>query len=70
MSGPVTSCYPVVLDGRVIGNVEQEMADDLVKRLRVMKAQGLEKVCFFICYNYLIQKFARICKHLGTGLKC
>lgn len=43
-SGPVASCYTVTLDGRVIGNVEQEIAEDLVKRLRIMKAQQLEKV--------------------------
>ena len=43
-SESVTSCYAVLLDGRVVGYVEEQLADDLVKRLRIMKVNGLEQV--------------------------
>ncbi|CAB4029781.1 DNA-directed RNA polymerase I subunit RPA2-like, partial [Paramuricea clavata] len=42
-SASVTSCYPVLLDGRVLGYVEEQLADDLVKRLRIMKVEQLEQ---------------------------
>lgn len=38
------SCYTVILDGRVIGRVDMDIAPSLVNRLRLMKVLGLEKV--------------------------
>ena len=43
-SESVTSSYAILLDGRVVGYVEEQLADDLVKRLRIMKVNGLEQV--------------------------
>ncbi|KAK2570429.1 DNA-directed RNA polymerase I subunit RPA2 [Acropora cervicornis] len=37
------SCYTVILDGRVIGRVDMDIAPSLVNRLRLMKVLGLEK---------------------------
>lgn len=38
------SCHTVILDGRVIGRVDMDIAPSLVNRLRLMKVLGLEKV--------------------------
>jgi len=38
------SCYTVVLDGRVLGRVDMDLAPALVNRLRMLKVLGQEKV--------------------------
>ena len=38
------SCYAVILDGRVIGRVDMDLAPSLVNRLRMLKVLGQEKV--------------------------
>ena len=43
-----TSCYPVLLDGRVLGYVDERLAEDVVKRLRIMKVEQLEQVSFLV----------------------
>lgn len=40
--------YPVVMDGRVLGNVDKDMAQSLVNRLRIMKILGKERVDVFL----------------------
>ena len=53
----VKSCYVVVLDGRVIGKVEMDLAPSLVNRLRMLKVLGQEKVhlrhIFFMVYTLI-----------------
>ena len=47
----IKSCYTVILDGRVIGRVDMDLAPSLVNRLRMLKVLGQEKVhrgCFTI----------------------
>ena len=47
----IKSCYTVILDGRVIGRVDMDLAPSLVNRLRMLKVLGQEKVhlgCFII----------------------
>lgn len=39
--------YPVILDGRVLGYVDDDLAPTLVDRLRVMKIFGKEKVSWY-----------------------
>ena len=39
------SCYTVILDGRVLGRVDMDLAPVLVNRLRMLKVFGQEKVC-------------------------
>ena len=38
------SCYVVILDGRVLGRVDMDLAPSLVNRLRMLKVLGQEKV--------------------------
>ena len=38
------SCYVVILDGRVLGRVDMDLAPSLVNRLRMLKILGQEKV--------------------------
>lgn len=38
------SCYMVILDGRVLGRVDMDLAPALVNRLRMLKVLGQEKV--------------------------
>jgi len=40
----IKSCYMVILDGRVIGRVDMDLAPSLVNRLRMLKVLGQEKV--------------------------
>ena len=40
----VKSCYVVILDGRVIGRVDMDLAPSLANRLRMLKVLGLEEV--------------------------
>ena len=40
----ITSCYTVVMDGKVLGRVDMDLAPSLVNRLRMCKVMGLEKV--------------------------
>ncbi|CAH3030121.1 unnamed protein product [Porites evermanni] len=40
----IKSCYTVILDGRVIGRVDMDLAPSLVNRLRMLKVLGQEKV--------------------------
>ena len=40
----VKSCYVVILDGRVIGRVNMDLAPSLANRLRMLKVLGLEEV--------------------------
>lgn len=42
--GDTKSCYMVILDGRVIGRVDMDLAPSLVNRLRMLKVLGKEKV--------------------------
>ncbi|XP_064598141.1 LOW QUALITY PROTEIN: DNA-directed RNA polymerase I subunit RPA2-like [Liolophura sinensis] len=44
LPAPVKECYTVLLDGKVCGYVPDEHAQDLERRLRVMKVQGQEKI--------------------------
>ncbi|CAH3126705.1 unnamed protein product [Pocillopora meandrina] len=40
----VKSCYVVILDGRVIGRVDMDLAPSLANRLRMLKVLGLEEI--------------------------
>ena len=40
----IKSCYTVILDGRVMGRVDMDLAPSLVNRLRMLKVLGQEKV--------------------------
>lgn len=44
----IESCYMVVLDGRVIGRVDMDLAPSLVNRLRLLKVLGQEKVYILV----------------------
>ena len=51
----VTSTLPVVLDGRVIGEIAKEQIRDLAIKLRTLKALGKEKVCE--CMHHIVGIF-------------
>ncbi|XP_064648156.1 DNA-directed RNA polymerase I subunit RPA2-like [Lineus longissimus] len=42
--GPYIECYPVMLDGKVIGWIHKTQAQDAVNQLRYMKVMGIKKV--------------------------
>lgn len=44
-SQSASSCYHVLLDGKVLGFIEEQWIDVLVKRLRMLKTEQLEQVC-------------------------
>ncbi|XP_060606086.1 DNA-directed RNA polymerase I subunit RPA2-like, partial [Ruditapes philippinarum] len=41
---PIGECYTVMLDGRIVGYVSENMAPQVEQKLRVMKVKGLHKV--------------------------
>ncbi|XP_063964205.1 DNA-directed RNA polymerase I subunit RPA2-like [Lytechinus pictus] len=45
LSHPVSSCYEVILDGRVLGYVPQDIATQLTSRLKILKVKGQSGVC-------------------------
>ncbi|XP_056008154.1 DNA-directed RNA polymerase I subunit RPA2-like isoform X2 [Ostrea edulis] len=42
--GPMSQCFTVFLDGRILGYIHEDIAQSVEKRLRVMKVKGLNKV--------------------------
>ena len=44
--GPVKDCYSVLMDGKLMGYVQDDMAVQLEQKLRVMKVKGLCKVSY------------------------
>ena len=47
------SCYTVVLDGRVLGRVDMDLAPVFVNRLRILKVLGQEKVGIGFNLNFV-----------------
>jgi hypothetical protein len=47
LPGDPKDYYPVVMDGRVLGSVERDLAPSLANRLRIMKVLGEERVTPF-----------------------
>lgn len=37
--------YNVLLDGRVVGRIQSDMADEMTKKMRILKALGKDNVC-------------------------
>ncbi|XP_064456531.1 DNA-directed RNA polymerase I subunit RPA2-like [Ornithodoros turicata] len=44
INSDVAHCYVVILDGKVLGYVEDDKAESFTRKLRCLKAAGLEKV--------------------------
>jgi hypothetical protein len=44
---PIGECYTVMLDGRIVGYVSENMAPQVEQKLRVMKVKGLHKVLLY-----------------------
>jgi hypothetical protein len=42
--GPMSQCFTVFLDGRILGFIHEDIARSVEKRLRFMKVKGLNKV--------------------------
>ena len=42
--GPVSECFTVFLDGKILGYIHQDIAQNVEKRLRFLKVKGLNKV--------------------------
>lgn len=41
---PMSKCFTVFLDGRILGYLHEDIAQSVEKRLRFMKVKGLSKV--------------------------
>ncbi|XP_061179833.1 DNA-directed RNA polymerase I subunit RPA2-like [Saccostrea echinata] len=42
--GPMSQCFTVFLDGRILGYIHEDIAQNVEKRLRFMKVKGLNRV--------------------------